>query len=347
MNKSIYIVKMSLVISAFFSILLLYSQQGTSDNNDNYIYIQGSDLLQQLYLLKFINTYNKDTITPYYYSSYYKFDMKIKKLSKIDKRKYLSNNFSSPNREWAVEYILFKDKNNQWDTKHNLFSTVDPEKVIDLGRVKNYAWSSKGDRISFITCRPSCPTIDCPPDKWIYEAFIYNIKENSKKKIKVTAYDLSWPSFDNNIYFNLAEKWEDPRIVRYHPDSGKIEETLYESLNFSPSGKYYLFDHYDTESNRVYKREPHDDIEEINKDLENLTNLYNDAFWLADGHSLLLQTKNNLKEFIVYDVEKGKVSKTIEGAFIGLDRSKRYGVFMKGADQFEVVDMIPQSTNSK
>lgn len=313
-----------------------------TDNIDKAIYIKGEYLIDALHKLKVIDKIKGDELTPYEYKGYYKYDLETMKLSKIDKRKYPNNKAdASPDREWAVEYIETRRDDNSMDTKFLLYSVDNPAKKIELAKTKRYAWSPQGDRITYLICKLNCPTFNDCPYQYTCDAWIYNMKADAKKKLDVKAYDVSWPSFDNNIYFNLAQVWDDPKIVRYHLNSGKIDETPYQGLIFSPSGKYYMKDHYDTEPFYLYQREPHKELIEIEKQLDNQLDKgisrYDTPLWLADGHSLLLKYR------FVYDLDKMAFTKTMQvqgGAYLGMNRSRTYALFMMGVDQFKVIDLL-------
>lgn len=315
-----------------------------ADQSDKEYYIPGESLNSALFNLKVLKTLKGDELTPYGWKAYYKYESESKKLSKIDKRKYLNNKDASPDRQWAVECIETKIDDNHMDVKYLLYPVNNPANVMNLGNNHRHAWSPQGDRISYLVCKPNCPTYEDCPYQYTCDAWIYNMKENAKKRLNVNAYDVSWPSFDKNIYFNLAQEWDDPKIIRYNPNSGKYEETPYQGLIFSPGGKYYLKDHYSTEPYYIYQREPHKELIEIEKQLDNQNGVhrYGSAIWLADGHSLLINYR------FVYDLDKMEFTKTMkEGAFLGLNSARTHALFMTGVDQFKVVDLLAPSPASK
>lgn len=326
------LLKVMLALITYLTLLLSTWATSPQDVGKGNVFINEYQIDEALFLLKIKTVYPSGP--PIYYS----FDLTTKRLTKSTPQEYLLNKvLSSPSQKWEVVA--------QEDGKIIVNNTG--LKIYTLGKnVINYSWSPKGDQIVYIDHdKMNCEIGPyCPGTIWIY-----NLISHNKLKLTITGYDVAWPSFDHNIYIDVNPRWDNKsKIIRYNPSSGKVESTPYQGLIFSPTGKYYYRNHFEESPLHVYQREPHDELTKINHDLENRASLGGWALWLADNHSILLSGKMGpTKKFIVYDLDNGKISKTIEGAFLGLDRSKRYGVFMKGIDKFEVVDLLSSDQNSK
>lgn len=324
----------------FLTLLIIYPayiaiSETKSNCDQNSIYIRNGNLnsaLKNLHKIKIGKVYYNNDM-------YYKFNLITNKLQNSNKIEYLTNStIASPNCQWvyATKYLS--------KTNINDYISLDlPNNRLRNPYAATLVWSPNSGKVAYIlgewvgnddqprnttsSCRGSCP------EKGVW---IYDIDTQTKLKINITGHVLSWPAFDNNLYIDTTYKAGN--IFRYHPDTGKLEQTPYKGLDFSPTGKYYLADAWDTEPAHVYQREPHKYLKEIDEKINKVGNAHGHIEWLGDGHSLIISDKQSGIKYIIYDVEKGKVTKTIDGAFLGLNKAKDRVVVMKDIDKFEVID---------
>lgn len=289
-----------------------------SSSDTDYIIVSQGDLdsaLHSLQLLKPIGPRPK---------IYYRFDFNTKELTKVDRRDYMLNSpVASPNHQWV------------WESKNILVNAKGEKKTLTLPNdIMESVWSPQADKIAYIRGKSVIPPEEREhkfPEKGIW---IYDISTHTKTKISdIVGYDLAWPAIDNNLYINTVQWEPSSGIYRYNFKTEKVELTPYKGLNFSPNGKYYSTASYEAPSH-FYQREPHKELTKI------IQNMQNNGTWLGDGHSYLFSAGWPPPKFAVYDLEKGQVTKTIEGAYLGMNRAKTHAVFMTGVDQLKVVDLL-------
>jgi len=327
MKKHITLHKNLLTVLILVILGISFSQVRSKDMcNYQVIYVTGNGINSALMTLKKI----KPNEQPYEDNYFYKFDLMHNKLLKSNERENRLNSIvASPDCQW------FGESRNVWvNEKGEKLITKLPNNILE------YVWSPKGDKIAYIVGKYIYAETPLPiPSEVAKGVWIYDLKTHTKKLIDIDAYLLAWPAFDNNLYIDNTSR--QGNIVRYRPDTGKLEPTPYKGLNFSPTGRYYFIPSIEGEAWRLFQRDPHGELKDIELDIDKNANTSAVHQWLSDGHSILFGDKmNSSTKFLVYDIEKEKVTKTIEGAFLGLDKGKKRGLFMKGIDQFEVVDLL-------
>jgi hypothetical protein len=67
---------------------------------------------------------------------------------------------------------------------------------------------------------------------------IYKVRERTSEEVYDVGYHLTWAHFDGNIYISMREN--NPPILKLDRDSLEVVSTEYDSLQFSPDGKYYF-----------------------------------------------------------------------------------------------------------
>lgn len=325
--------KMLLVVA--FSLAMFPAAASRSTYNSSSIYIRGDVLNEALFHLKIIKSLTFGEKHPYDGAGYYKFDLAQKKIARSSKKEYYRNStYASYDGQWVLEI---------W-SGGIVVNALNAQDTVNLGRVLSYAWAPTSNQISYVTgyyvddyssspvspkCKGSCPD----PGVWIY-----NFATRSKTKLDITGHLLAWPSFDGNLY--IEKSYHAGNIYRYDPRSGKIEQTSYTGLNFSPNGKYYLTEKREDDGFYLYQREPHSYMEATDRRIKEIANSMGLALWLPDGNSLLLSDKQSLIKFIIYDVSKDKMKKTIEGAYLGAGRKNDKILFMKPNGKLEVIDAL-------
>jgi len=174
--------------------------------------------------------------------------------------------------------------------------------------VRKFSWSPDGEKIAYIT-----GTYE--EDKGFISTglYIFSLKDGSKKQIAPRAYHVNWATFDSCIYYEG---------FKYNPVTGKMEETQYHGINFSPDGRYYTttipevgFKVYFTETNQPVTER----FSARFKDLRFMPT------WAPD-HDHCLQIKE--VDFIVDPIIPGKRG----GIIVGV-KQKKYTIYDIETDQ--------------
>jgi len=98
------------------------------------------------------------------------------------------------------------------------------------------SWSPDGKRLSYITGKSSEQLRGRGYDD--AQTIIYDVETGTSKPVFDGGYQITWASFDGNIY--IYEPLKSPAVSMYVVKTGEVVETELKSIQFSPDGAYYF-----------------------------------------------------------------------------------------------------------
>jgi len=155
--------------------------------------------------------------------------------------------------------------------------------------------------------------------------YIYDIKNDTTKKIAKTAYQVSWEKFDNNIYYDKAGLYEN-EIFQYDTKKKIETKTEYKGLNFSKDGKHYC-NIVSMDEMPVYPEIRDAKTQAVVFDMSGLNT--SDCAWMGDSKILVTW----VTELLVFDVLKKKKifsAPSIDSQRIIASRNGKYVIYKEG-----------------
>jgi len=140
-------------------------------------------------------------------------------------------------REGRIAFIV-QSSDQPWpvaviDSKGTVQSEIHNDESI-----LRFGWSPKGDKIAYLT---GVRTEMYPNGIDGKGVWIYDLNSQASEKIADTGHEISWPSFDNCVYFDVRPDRKDHVVLHYDPRTKVLEVSDFLGVNFSRNGEYYLY----------------------------------------------------------------------------------------------------------
>lgn len=205
------------------------------------------------------------------------------------------------------------------------------------------SWSPDGNSIAYIKYVGTTSGGTTPEG-----AFLFDTANGKEEKILEDAYDLHWALFDSCIYVaDYFDSYE--RVQKYDPATKRLVKTPYQSVRFSPDGRYY-FEYYreDSKPSCIRLRSTNEDIsnkEDCRIDRLVLLRLGLD-FWLDERFAAMSPTSGlytrDKGPWYILNLETGEVHRSDNRVFESYD-ADRVIIFDTKQDKFalESISKMP------
>jgi len=177
----------------------------------------------------------------------YKIDLVRKEIvpfyQRTEKPTGISDLVTSPDgRKIAVAYMKKSDSVYEFE---RIIVTPVGELLVSIPTALNCAWSPDSSKLAYVSASYETEEV-VPTGVWVYD-----LETKQSRKLNDRGRVITWAAFDGMIYTE-AYVGGNP-IQRIDPATGEAEETEYESLDFSPDGKFLFY--FDGNHNELILRE--------------------------------------------------------------------------------------------
>jgi len=324
----------SILLFSFFAIINPITAKTIYDEENNMVFLGGWPLeALRLYLdksgeklAKKIYSYNiKERKERLFYNS----EMEIGAYN-INLKNYMAISVQQQNRQGDIltEELIILNKDGEIIKKI--------EGVITRHLDGYFSWSPDGNKIAYVTGKSLVEVFRPFEPQGIY---IYDISNDTIRKISEKGTDVKWAKYDNKIYIqdNFLHNSE-AEISVYDPVENKLTKTNKKGLIFSDDGKYYLaqkligfledsmteYAVFDNISNKPVYRFTEDEKGLLDESSGNYR-------FIKGTHNLLIVGTSQYK---VFDVDKRKTIAKWDKSLIGLNKDMTKGVIYEGGGKF-------------
>ncbi len=193
--------------------------------------------------------------------------------------------------------------------------------------VRKYTWDTNGEKLALITGKYFEGGFGFAPEK----LFVYDIRQQILHNISIdyNPYEIYWSKTGDYFFVKTLQFQNGKNVLKINYDDGKITETSYKDLFFSPYEKYYVhFPDMNDYNFRLYETTTNKEITEIipsglgqpigwlskskNYFLFRNTKSEKATQKIFGGISVITEQKIKSIQYTIFDVDAKKIVKKIE-----------------------------------